>query len=143
LLQTFPENASSIAFSADGYTLVTAGTNIIFRSAADGALLASYPDGTSVVEESVVALAPNGSTFFFAHGRQHLFAARTPLVLHSFLPGPNGWTFHHSGGAGSYQLQIKTNLIDPWQSIGVPSTNPTFSISNEFPNAFFRLTSAP
>ncbi|EEF60656.1 WD40 repeat domain-containing protein [Pedosphaera parvula] len=139
LLRTYPENANSVAFSPDGLTTLSAGTNLVLRSVQSGALIASFTDGISANESRAITFAPDGSAFYYGHSSQHLFAARVPIAFHPFLLQPNGWTLRWNGGVGPYQPQFKTNLTDPWQDLGTPSTNQSFTISNQYPNAFFRV----
>ncbi|MDB6125204.1 MAG: repeat protein [Pedosphaera sp.] len=144
LLKTFPETVSYIAFSPDGTTLLAAGTNIVWRRVSDGALIESYEDnGSTNHYNRYIAFTPDGHTFLRARAVGEIFAARVPVALHPFTRNGPGLTLHWSGGAGTYQLQQKTNLTAPWQDIGGVITNLSAEVTNQFPSSFYRVISMP
>ncbi len=131
----------SIAVSADGKTVLTAGTDIKFWRLSDGKLLRTYDQQT----QGVTSLAATKDGKYFAYSRRDgtILLAYMPLWITDASLNGKKITLRWQGGSGLYRVQARPRLDKGrWHYLGSPTTNTTFTHSARS-RLFYRVVSLP
>jgi hypothetical protein len=119
--------------------LASVGTNLVLRSVGDWETLLSYSPAGGTAPRSELQFTPDGTALLLA-GANRIQALRVPLWISQVEHSGAQIFLHWIGGTGTYRVEHKTQLTDPWTALQDNITSTQLSLPVTENQVFYRVT---